>query len=146
MDSKKFSRQATDRFVELNGVKVHYNEMGQGPALLCFHGGGPGANAWDNTKHNIDVLSDHFRVLLVDLPGYGLSDKEAKLNGQPLDVYWARLVRDLIDHAGIDRAHLYGSSQSGPMCLRFGIEYPDRTGKLILQPTGFTHALVPMVL
>ncbi len=136
MDSKKFSRQETDRFVELNGVKVHYNEMGHGPALLCFHGGGPGANAWDNTKHNIDVLSEHFRLLLVDLPGYGLSDKEAKLNGQPLDVYWARIVRDLRDHAGIDRAHLYGSSQSGPMCLRFGIEYPDRTGKLILQSSG----------
>jgi pimeloyl-ACP methyl ester carboxylesterase len=50
MDSRKFSRQATDRFVDIGGVKVHYNEMGQGPALLCFHGGGPGANAWDKVS------------------------------------------------------------------------------------------------
>jgi pimeloyl-ACP methyl ester carboxylesterase len=132
----KLTREATDRYADVNGVKIHYNEAGQGPALLCFHGGGPGANAWDNSKHNVDALSEHFRMLLVDLPGYGYSDKDAKLNGEPLDCYWARVVRDLMDQTGIERAHLYGSSQSGPMCLRFGIEYPDRVGKIILQSSG----------
>ena len=31
----------------IGGVKIHYNEAGSGHALICFHGGGPGANAWD---------------------------------------------------------------------------------------------------
>lgn len=136
MATTKISKEASDRYADVKGIKIHYNEAGQGPALICFHGGGPGANAWDNSKHNLDALSEHFHVMLVDLPGYGYSDKEAKLGGEPLDIFWARVVRDLMDLRGIQRAHLYGSSQSGNTCLRFGIEYPDRIGKIVLQSCG----------
>jgi homoserine trans-succinylase len=106
MTTTKISKEATDRYADVKGIKIHYNEAGQGPTLMCFHGGGPGANAWDNTKHNVDALSRHFHVMLVDLPGYGYSDKEAKLGSDPLDVFWARLVRDLMDLKGIERTHL----------------------------------------
>ena len=130
------SKEATDRFTEVNGVKVHYNEAGSGPALICFHGGGPGANAWDNTKGCIDELSQHFRTILMDLPAFGESDMDQKLGEEPLDIYWAKVVLGLMDQLDIDRAHLYSSSQSGPMTLRFGIEYPDRTGKIVMQSSG----------
>ena len=136
MATTKISKETTDQYVDVNGIKIHYNEAGEGPTFICFHGGGPGSNAWDNTKHNIDVLSQHFHMMLVDLPGFGLSDKDVKLGKEPLDVFWARLVRDLMDLKRIERAHLYGSSVSGPMCLRFGIEYPDRVGKIIIQSSG----------
>lgn len=133
----KHTYEATDRYQDVNGVKIHYNEAGSGPAMICFHGGGPGANAWDNTKHNLDMLAEHFHMILFDLPGYGYSDKEADCApGESLDQFWARVVREFMDIKGIDRAHLFGSSQSGPTCVRFGIEYPDRTGKIILQSSG----------
>ena len=51
----------SDRFVAVNDVELHFNEAGSGPALLCFHGGGPGANAWDNTRFNFETLAEHFR-------------------------------------------------------------------------------------
>ena len=132
----KITKEASDRFAEVDGVKIHYNEAGEGPALLCFHGGGPGANAWDNTKHNIDAFSEHFRTLLVDLPAYGESDKSMKLGDTPLDVSWGNTVLGLMDQLGIDKAHLFSSSQSGPMSLRLGIDHPDRVGKIILQSSG----------
>jgi pimeloyl-ACP methyl ester carboxylesterase len=134
--STTISKEATDRFVDVKGVKIHYNEAGTGPTLLCFHGGGPGANAWDNTKHNIDALAAHFHVMLVDLPGFGESAKDAKLGDASLDLFYANLVRDLMDLKGVQRAHLYTSSFSGTMGLRFGIEFPDRVGKIIMQASG----------
>jgi pimeloyl-ACP methyl ester carboxylesterase len=126
----------SDRFTEVNGVKIHYNEAGQGPALLCFHGGGPGANAWDNTKHNIDAFAEHFRTLLVDLPAYGESDKDQKLGDTPLDIYWGDIVLGLMDQLGIDKAHLFSSSQSGQTTIRLGLDHPDRVGKIIMQSSG----------
>ena len=136
MTTRTLTKEETDRFTEVNGVKIHYNEAGSGPALMCFHGGGPGASAWGNSKFCIDAWSQHFRVILMDMPGYGESDKEAKLNGEALDVYWAKIVLGLMDQLGIDRTHLYTSSQTGAMSIRFGLEYPDRLGKLVLQSTG----------
>jgi pimeloyl-ACP methyl ester carboxylesterase len=132
----KITKQETDRFVDVKGIRVHYNEAGSGPSLLCLHGGGPGANAWDNTRHNIDALAERFHVMLVDLPGFGESDKNVKLSGVPLDLFGARLLRDILDCKGIEKAHIYGSSFSGPMCLRFGLEYHDRVGKIVLQTSG----------
>ena len=132
----KISKEETDRFTEVNGVKIHYNEAGTGPALFTFHGGGPGASAWGNTRHVLPQLSEHFRCILMDLPAYGESDKTMKLGDEPLDVNWAKCVIGLMDQLGIDKAHLYTSSQSGAMSIRMGLDYPDRVGKIIFQSSG----------
>lgn len=137
MADQRNTYEATDRYTDVNGVQIHTNEAGSGPALFGFHGGGPGANAWDNTKYNIDVLAEHFHVILMDMPGYGHSTKDPVVkDGETLDRTYARIIREFMDVRGIDKAHLYGSSQSGPGCLRFGLEYPDRLGKLVLQATS----------
>ena len=136
MTTAQDQRQATDRFATVEGVRLHYNDVGSGPVLFTFHGGGPGANGWDNTKWNIPGLSPHLRLLLTDMPGYGQSDKQARPKGEFQDVWRARLLRGLMDELGIERAHFYGSSASGPAVLRFGIEYPERVGKIILQSAG----------
>src|SRR3712207_4812734 len=44
----KNTYEATTRMTDVNGFAIHTNEAGSGPALFGFHGGGPGANAWDN--------------------------------------------------------------------------------------------------
>ena len=126
----------SERFTEVAGLRLHSNEAGEGPALLCFHGGGPGANAWDNTKHNIDALAEHFHVILLDLPGYGNSDPFLEGSAESQDRVYARVMRDFLDARAIDRAHLYGTSMSGNPVVRFGLDYPDRTNKLILKSPG----------
>lgn len=47
------------------------------------------------------------------LPGFGGSDKDVKLNCEVLDVFFAKVVIGLMDQLGIEKAHLYTSSQSG---------------------------------
>jgi 4,5:9,10-diseco-3-hydroxy-5,9,17-trioxoandrosta-1(10),2-diene-4-oate hydrolase len=132
----KYSKTETEHYADINGHKIHYNDVGQGPAFFCFHGGGPGANAWDNTKHNLDALAEHFRCIVMDMPGYGLSDKDVKRGDTPLDIFCADIIRGLMDHLKIDRAHLYSSSQFSPCCLRLGIEHPDRVGKIVVQASS----------
>lgn len=131
-----YTKEETDRFATVEGVELHYNDAGDpaNPALLCFHGGGPGANGWDNTRFNIEGLAPHFRMLLIDMPGYGESDKKAKRpDGVPGDVALARLYAGLMDQLGIERAHLYASSASAIPGLRFALDFPNRVGKLVLQ-------------
>src|SRR2546429_645809 len=127
------TKEATDRFAEVNGIKIHYNEAGSGPTLICTHGGGPGANAWDNTRWAFDKLAEHFHVILMDLPGFGESQKLVKRNGVPMDHFMAGLELGLMDQLRIDRAHLYNSSAFSASAVRFGIEYPDRVGKVVVQ-------------
>jgi 4,5:9,10-diseco-3-hydroxy-5,9,17-trioxoandrosta-1(10),2-diene-4-oate hydrolase len=132
----KYSKEETDRYADVNNHRIHYNDVGQGPAMFCFHGGGPGSNAWDNTKHNLDDLAEHFRCIIMDMPGYGLSDKDVKRGDEPLDIFCSKIILGLMDHLGIDKAHLYGSSQFCAACVRFAIDHPERTGKLVLQASG----------
>ena len=53
----RYSKDETDRYADAYNHRIHYNDVGSGPVLFCFHGGGPGSNAWDNTKHNLDDLA-----------------------------------------------------------------------------------------
>lgn len=123
----------SERLTDVNGVTIHTNEAGSGPVLFGFHGGGPGANAWDNTKHNIDELAKHFRVILFDLPGYGGSSKEnIALPDETRDRTIARIVREFMDVRGIEKCNLYAASASAPGALRLGIDNPDRILKIVL--------------
>ncbi|HZT06380.1 MAG TPA: alpha/beta hydrolase [Chloroflexota bacterium] len=139
MSGTKYDKTETEHYADVSNHKIHYNDVGKGPALFCFHGGGPGSNAWDNSKHNLDALAEHFRCIIMDMPGYGYSDKDVKRGEEPLDIFCAKIILGLMDHLGIDKAHLYGSSQFSACCLRFGIEYPDRIGKIIIQASGIAR-------
>jgi pimeloyl-ACP methyl ester carboxylesterase len=127
------TKEDTDRFLEVDGIRLHYNEAGSGPALICTHGGGPGANAWDNTKWALGTLAENFRVFLLDMPGFGESQMHVSRNGVPMDIFCARLTKGFIDGLGIETTHLYGSSAFSAAALRFGIDYPDRVGRIVIQ-------------
>jgi 4,5:9,10-diseco-3-hydroxy-5,9,17-trioxoandrosta-1(10),2-diene-4-oate hydrolase len=129
----QLTREGTNRKATVGGLEVNYYEAGSGPVLLCTHGGGPGANAWDNTRHSLAELARDFRVILMDLPGFGGSQKHVSRGGVPMDVFLARLKRDFLDELGIQRASVYGSSAFSAAALRFGLAYPERTGKVIIQ-------------
>lgn len=112
----KYSKEATDRYADVNGIRIHYNEAGQGPALFCFHGGGPGTNAWDNSKHNLDELAEHFRCILMDMPGYGYSDKNAELGDTPLDLFCARIILGVMDQGSTTLTCTARRSSVRPAC------------------------------
>lgn len=132
----------TSRFTEVGGAQVYYNEAGSGPPLLGFHGGGPGANGWDNTKWIVDALAERFRVVLVDLPGYGYTDAVEQVAGENLDDVQVRTVLGLMDALEIDRAHLFGPSASATTCIRIAHGHPDRVDRLALTSPAFGPPLL----
>lgn len=130
MSGATLTRENTSRFVQAGAVKVHYHEAGSGPVLLCIHGGAPGAFGWGNFGRNMQALSQHFRVLVVDLPGYGLSDKP-KVEG-PRTGFYAQVFIDMLDALGIEKAHVMGLATGGTAALKMAIEHPARIDRLIV--------------
>lgn len=124
------TRENTSRFVMAGGIRIHYHEAGSGPVLLCIHGGAPGAFGWGNFGRNLQALSQHFRTLIVDLPGYGLSDKP-DIQG-PRTGFYAQAFIDLLDALGIARAHVLGMATGGAVALKMAIESPQRVDRVVV--------------
>ncbi len=138
--SDGLTEENTSRFVQAGAVRVHYNEAGEGMPVIFIHGGGPGASGWNNWFPNIGPVSKHFRTILIDKPGWGQSDPV--VIEEPRFQYNARVLRDMMDELGIEKAHLVGNSMGGGSAAKFAIDYPDRIGKLVLMGTaGGGHSL-----
>ena len=121
---------STSRFAQAGDVRVHYHEAGEGPVLLCIHGGAPGAFGWGNFGRNVEELSRHFRVIVVDLPGYGKSDKPDVGSGR--NAMYAEVMAALLESLGIDRANVLGMATGGAVAIRLAVERPDVVDRLVL--------------
>jgi 2-hydroxy-6-oxonona-2,4-dienedioate hydrolase len=123
----ELSFEATSKFADTEKGRIHYHEAGTGPALLMIHGSGPGVTGWANFGDNLAFFSEHFRCLIIDLPGYGKSDA---VEGIPVPVCvegcWA-----LLDALGINKVDIIGNSL-GAMVGGFMAAYQQaRVGKLV---------------
>jgi len=133
---------STSKFVQAGKVRVHYNEAGSGDPLVLIHGGGPGATGWSNYQRNVEELSKHFRCIMIDLPGFGKTDKVRPDTG--LFAFFAEVIRDMLNELKIDKAHFIGNSLGGGTALKFALDYPDRAGRLVLMgPGGSVPLLTP---
>ncbi len=121
---------STSRTVRAGDITLHYNEAGSGDALIMIHGGGPGASGWSNYRGNIGAMAKSYRTLLVDMPGFGKSDKPRYDEAQ--GAYTARALKNMMDVLKIPKAHFIGNSLGGHTSLKFAMDYPDRAGRLIL--------------
>jgi 4,5:9,10-diseco-3-hydroxy-5,9,17-trioxoandrosta-1(10),2-diene-4-oate hydrolase len=125
------------RFAQIaGGLRLHYHEAGEhdGLPVVLLHGGGPGASAWSNFGGNLAVLSETFRTLAVDQPGFGQSDKPTQ-HGQYF-THSAGALAGLLDTIGVEKVHLVGNSLGGGTATRFALDHPDRVGRLVLMAPG----------
>lgn len=122
--------EETSKFVQAGDVRVHYHEAGSGPVLLCIHGGAPGAFGWGNFGRNMDALSKNFRTLIVDLPGYGKSDKPQVSGGRY--GFYARVFKDMLAALNIEKAHVIGMATGGGAAMMMAMQTPELVDKLIL--------------
>jgi pimeloyl-ACP methyl ester carboxylesterase len=101
---------------------------GTGPAtIVCVHGLG-GTKA--SFLPTVNALADEYRVVAIDLPGFGESDKPI---GAPYDAPWfARSLFAAMDALGIERAHVAGNSMGGRVAIEAGLTDRDRTRALLL--------------
>ncbi len=124
------TRESTSRFVQAGDVRIHYHEAGSGPVLLCIHGGAPGAFGWGNFGRNLAALSQHFRTLIVDLPGYGLSDKPVIEGART--AFYARVFSEMLQALDISKAHVLGLATGGAVAIKMALEHAPQVDRLIV--------------
>lgn len=114
------------------GQQVAYMDEGEGPPLMLIHGLGSYIPAW---QRNIPELSKKYRVIALDLPGFGKSPAAV---GEYSIPFFARTVAQLQDSLGIGQAVWIGHSMGGQIALEAAVKYPDKINKLVLSaPAGF---------
>jgi pimeloyl-ACP methyl ester carboxylesterase len=115
------------RFLELDGDRVHYLDMGEGKPIVVIHGL---AGQLHHLRHLGEALSRDHRVILIDRPGSGYSirrrDKDAALERQ------AAMVAALIERLGLGRSLLVGHSLGGAISLITALEHPQMVAGLAL--------------
>lgn len=127
------SGQGRMRFavVPAGRLRLSTVQAGTGPALLAIHGLGGTKVSFLPT---VAALSADFRVIAVDLPGFGDSDKP--LGARYDAAYFAGVIADLLDALELDSAHLVGNSLGGRIALEVALQHPDRVGRLgLLAPS-----------
>jgi 4,5:9,10-diseco-3-hydroxy-5,9,17-trioxoandrosta-1(10),2-diene-4-oate hydrolase len=135
-----FSKEAVRRSSKAGDITLNYYEagaatdLGGGLPLVMLHGGGPGASSWSNFGASLPGFAQDFRVLLVDQPGFGDSDKPEVVGNYFR--HSAGYLRAFLDELGIERIHLLGNSLGGGTAARFALENPKRVGRLVLMGPG----------
>jgi len=135
MESVMSNQEMRSAYQDVADLRLHYHEIGEGPAIIMLHGGGPGSSGLSNYKRNYTAFADRHRVIMLDLPGYGLSSKPRIT--EPLWGFMARAVAGFIDSLGLGSAHLIGNSLGGGTTLKLALSYPEKVGKFVLMgPAG----------
>jgi 4,5:9,10-diseco-3-hydroxy-5,9,17-trioxoandrosta-1(10),2-diene-4-oate hydrolase len=134
MEPFPFKDMDRGQHVQVASRQIWVAQVGDGPALLLLHGGGPGATGASNFIRNIPVLARHFRLIVPDLPGYGRSTKGIDRADPFGDLADAML--GLLDALGIDKVHALGNSLGGACALRLSLERQERIERLVLLGPG----------
>ena len=112
---------------KLDGRSVHYESHGTGrEAIVLIHGWTCDQGFW---RGQIPDLSKRTRVIAIDLPGHGKSDKPEI--AYSID-FFARAVDAVLQDAGVDRAVLVGHSMGTPVARQFYRKYPQKTLGLVI--------------
>jgi pimeloyl-ACP methyl ester carboxylesterase len=117
---------AASRFASLDGIRIHYKSLGQGREGLVFvHGWGCDLDFW---RFQVPAFAKKTRLLLIDLPGFGESDRPRVAYTMNL---FARSVDAMLKDAGVDRVVLVGHSMGTPVVRQFYRLFPAKTLALV---------------
>ena len=114
----------------IKGVNSWYEIQGEGDPLLIIGGFALGHHQGEAVA---PLLAKNFRVILWDHRGQGLSDRSLPDDYSPSA--WADDLKELLDHLGIQRTHLWGTSTGSMIAVQFAARYTDRVGGLITHPS-----------
>lgn len=118
-----------------DGLRVHYHDVGAGPALLFLHGSGPGASGHSNFKLNYPVIAEAgFRCIVPDILGFGFSSMPA--DARYTIEFMVSGVKELMDQLGLETFAVCGNSMGGAMSIRLALDWPDRVTRLVLMAPG----------
>ncbi len=114
------------KFADLDGLRIHYLEKGEGTPLVLIHGYTSSTYTW---KDQFAELAKQYRVIAVDLKGFGFSDKP---DGDYSRRAQGEVVARLLDKLNIERAWLVGNSMGGETALNVAADHPEKVLGLVL--------------
>ncbi len=115
------------RFAKLDGARIHYVNYGKGDeALVMVHGWTQNIDGW---RDQAPDFSRRNRVIAIDLPGHGQSDKPQTTYSMD---YFARAIDAVMKDAKVKRAVLMGHSMGTPVARQFYRKYPEKTLAIII--------------
>jgi len=116
------------KFIDIDGVRLHYIDKGSGPTLLLIHG--LAGQVLNFTHSLLSRLTHDFRVVILDRPGSGYSPRPdatlAPLAGQ------ARIISRFCQALGLERPVIVGHSLGGAIALALALDHPEQVGALAL--------------
>jgi 2-hydroxy-6-oxonona-2,4-dienedioate hydrolase len=120
------------RFVDANGTRTRYFDIGEGDPLFLIHGGNYGsyANAedWDLV---VDDLAKHFRVIAIDKIGTGFTDNPVSDDDWLIGAS-VRHAYETIQTLGLGKVHIAGHSRGGYTVTRLALEHPEVVETLVI--------------
>ncbi|MGQ9833574.1 MAG: alpha/beta fold hydrolase [Candidatus Villigracilaceae bacterium] len=120
------------RFIEINGLTVHYKITGQGePTFVLLHGFGASLFSW---REVMTPLAEYGTVIAYDRPAFGLTERPLEWSGESPYSPQAQvaLVIGLMDALNVEKAILVGNSAGGTIAMQTALAYPNRVQALIL--------------
>lgn len=130
--------ESTSRYVTTSeGLRLHYHVAGEdnNEVLVLLHGGGAGSMAWTQYCRNIGPLSEHFRVIMFDLPQYGRSDKPS-FAGEDTYPANARVIIDALEVLAVEEANIAGTSQGGGVTAFIARDRPAMVRRAVMVSPG----------
>ena len=137
--TSELSYEGTLREIATDKGVLRYHAAGDGPVLLLLHGSGPGVTGWRNFRGNLGVFAKHFRCLILEFPGFGVSDD---FGGHPMLTAQKALVK-FTEALGLDRVNIIGNSMGGGVGVNFAIQRPDHVSRLVTIGGIGTNILSP---
>jgi pimeloyl-ACP methyl ester carboxylesterase len=124
--------KTTHHFTEVNGVNIFYREAGpvDAPVILLLHGYPTSSFMFRNM---MSVLSDKYRLIAPDYPGYGRSEQPPIADFAYTFENFSSLMEALLEKLGIQRYSLYLMDYGAPVGWRIASNHPERIETLIVQ-------------
>ena len=130
------------RFLDVNGVRLHYVERGTGDAVVLLHGNGSMIQDFESSGL-IDLAAKDFRVVVFDRPGFGHSER-------PRGTVWtpdaqAELIKAALTQLGVSKAIILGHSWGASVAVAMRLKYPDLVRGLVLASGYYYPTIRPDV-
>lgn len=117
------------RYAQLDGLRLHYVEAGEGPVVLLLHGF---PEHWYSWRHQLPALARAgYRAVAPDMRGFNLSDKPAGVRAYALETLAGDVDR-FLDHLEVSRAHVVGHDWGGAVVQAFAMRHPERVESVAL--------------
>ena len=125
--TKKWKDPAST-FLTWRGGQVHYTDEGKGQTVLMIHGFG---GNYKNFQSLAEIMRDEYRVVRIDLPGFGLSDfpKEGYTD---INQTYTDYLQFIADTLHLDSIYVIGNSRGGAITWNMAIQQPELVQKIVL--------------